>query len=115
MQQQRQGTPNTNQGNRTGGTEESTSVNGPTPATIVVNLPANAVLNFDGMPTKATSSTRVFTSPPLEPGNSYFYTVTAQMTQEGRPLTVTQRVYVRAGQTSRVALSFPSTEATASR
>jgi uncharacterized protein (TIGR03000 family) len=81
----------------------------------VVNVPVDAVLQFDGMPTRATTSTRVFTSPPLEPGHSYYYNVTAQITQEGRPVTLTQRVYVRAGQTSRIALGIPSAEATVSR
>jgi uncharacterized protein (TIGR03000 family) len=111
--------PGTNQGNRTGGTEEETAAptqaQGPAPALIVVTLPANAVLRFDGVPTRATSSTRVFTSPPLEPGHNYFYTMTGQITRDGRPVTVSERVYVRAGQTARVALNFPATEATVRR
>ena len=61
------------------------------PATIVVTLPADARLNFDGSPTRTTSARRVFTSPPLQPGQSYQYTLTAEISREGRPVTVTQR------------------------
>ncbi len=93
----------------------SQSATVPAPATIVVNLPPNARLNFDGSPTTTTSARRVFSSPPLQPGQSYQYTLTAEIRREGRPLTVTQRINVRAGETSQVSLSFPTAVATASR
>ena len=67
------------------------------------------------MTTYATSATRSFFSPPLEPGQEYFYTLTAQITRDGQPITVTQRVNVRAGQESQVTLNFPLTSATARR
>src|SRR5207302_10528890 len=90
-------------------------VRGPAPATIVVTLPADARLTFNGTLTRTTSSRRVFDTPPLEPGQNFHYLLTAQITREGQPLTLTQRVNVRAGQTARVALTFPTTNATASR
>jgi len=106
-------------GRGTGGTEEETlppdRVRGPTPATIVVSLPANAVLTFDGVPTQTSSTRRVFQSPPLQPGENYYYTLTAEIQRDGRPVSVSRRVNVRAGQTAQVSLSFPTAEATASR
>jgi uncharacterized protein (TIGR03000 family) len=80
-----------------------------------VNLPADARLQIDGVTTRATSATRLFSSPPLEPGQEYTYTLTAQITRDGQPITVTQPVNVRAGQQSQVTLNFPMTSATARR
>jgi uncharacterized protein (TIGR03000 family) len=100
-------------GSGTGGTSDQ--VSGAAPATIVVNLPADATLRFDDFPTQSTSSRRVFSSPPLQQGQSYYYTLTAQILREGRPVTISQPVNVRAGQTAQVSLTFPTTEATASR
>jgi len=103
---------------RGGKEEESTppdQVRGPAPALILVTLPENAVLQFDGVATRAHSASRLFSSPPLEPGQDYYYTLTAGITRDGQPLTVTQRVIVRAGQTARVNLSFARADTTASR
>jgi uncharacterized protein (TIGR03000 family) len=88
---------------------------GPAPATIVVTLPADARLSFDGTPTQATSTRRVFNSPPLQPGQDYHYILTAQIVRDGRPLSVNQRVDVRSGQTANVSLRFPTTDMAASR
>jgi uncharacterized protein (TIGR03000 family) len=88
---------------------------GPAPATIIVTLPAGATLRFDNTPTQSTSPRRVFQTPPLEPGQDYYYTLTAQAMQDGQPVTVSRRVDLRAGQTARVALSFPTAAAAASR
>jgi uncharacterized protein (TIGR03000 family) len=106
-------------GTKPGGTEEETppadQVSGPAPATIVVDLPANAVLTFDGVPTRSTSARRVFRSPPLQPGETYAYVLTAQIQREGQPVRTSQRVNVRAGQTAQVSLRFSTADATASR
>jgi uncharacterized protein (TIGR03000 family) len=96
-------------------TIRSDLVKGQAPALLVVTLPAEATLAIDGNPTKATTSVREFTSPPLQPGQDYHYTLTARITRAGQPLTVTQRVAVRAGQTTPVAMIFPTADATASR
>jgi uncharacterized protein (TIGR03000 family) len=84
------------------------------PATIVVSLPVDAKLTIDDMPTKSTAATRVFSSPALEPGKEYFYTLKAELTQDGQKVSTTKRVSVRAGQESRVTLAF-SGESVASR
>jgi uncharacterized protein (TIGR03000 family) len=64
------------------------------PATIIVNLPAEAKLTVDGNATTSTSDRRVFVSPSLEPGQEYYYTIAAEMNGQ----TKTERVSVRAGQ-----------------
>jgi uncharacterized protein (TIGR03000 family) len=75
------------------------------PATIIVSLPAEASLKIDGVTTKQVSSLRQFTTPTLVAGQSYFYTLTAEVVQEGRTLTSVQTIAVRAGEQTNVALS----------
>jgi uncharacterized protein (TIGR03000 family) len=81
------------------------------PATIVVTLPADAKLMIDDTVTTSTSGTRVFASPTLEPGKEYFYTLKAEMNQDGKTVSTTKRVSVRAGQETRVSLDFVDTVA----
>ncbi|MBV9123848.1 MAG: TIGR03000 domain-containing protein [Planctomycetes bacterium] len=89
----------------TGGKEVSTSK----PALIVVSLPAEAKLTFNGHVTQLTSSTRTFSSPPLERGQSYFYTLNAEVTRDGKVLSVSKRVTLRAGEEAHVSVEFPET------
>jgi uncharacterized protein (TIGR03000 family) len=84
-------------------------------ATIVATLPADARLAIDGHPTTSTSGTRVFSTPPLEPGMEYSYTLTAQVVRNGTTQTVTKQVTVRAGEESRVTLEDPAASSVASR
>jgi uncharacterized protein (TIGR03000 family) len=87
----------------------------PAPATIYVELPADARLSFDGAPTVSRSANRVFVTPPLEPGKRYSYTLEATVTRDGKTLTSTQRVTVRAGLSTQVKLEEPSAASIASR
>jgi len=80
---------------------------GQTPATLVVTLPAGAKLMIDDSPTSSTAASRVFQTPPLEPGYEYYYTLKAETMQDGKPVQVTNRATVRAGQTTSVRLEFP--------
>jgi uncharacterized protein (TIGR03000 family) len=80
----------------------------PTPASIVVNLPAEARLTIDGNATTSSSTRRTFVSPNLEPGADYYYTLTAEVVVNGRTLSQTQRVQVRAGETTNVPFNFAS-------
>lgn len=86
----------------------------PAPATIVVVVPADARLSIDGNMTNATSARRTFVSPTLEMGADYYYTLTAEVIREGRTYVQTQRVTVRAGETTEVPFNF-SLETVASR
>jgi uncharacterized protein (TIGR03000 family) len=75
---------------------------GAAPATIVVRLPADARLMIDGNSTRSTESMRTFVSPPLQPGKSYTYRLTAEMTRDGRKVERSKEVTVRAGEQSQV-------------
>jgi len=74
------------------------------PATIVVSLPEGAKLSVDGVATKSTTAVRTFATPALPAGQSYYYTLTAEVVREGQTLTATEQVTVRAGETSTVTL-----------
>jgi uncharacterized protein (TIGR03000 family) len=74
------------------------------PATIVVSLPADATLKVDGVATKATSAVRTFATPTLDFGQSYSYTLTAEVVRDGKALTAVEQITVRAGQTTQVQL-----------
>ena len=48
-----------------------------------------------------------FTTPPLEPGYSYSYTIRARWTENGRPVQQSRTVPVKAGGTTRVDFTSP--------
>ena len=77
-------------------------------ATVVVSLPADATLTIDGEATTSTSTTRVFQTPQLEPGQTFHYTFQAQVERDGKVQTVTRRVEVRAGEQTQVSLPLPT-------
>jgi uncharacterized protein (TIGR03000 family) len=89
-------------GGKVGGGDEA---NAAARATIIVSLPADARLLVDGYLTTSTSAQRVFTSPELAPGQDYHYTLQAEIVRDGRVLTASERVTVRAGIENRVTLS----------
>jgi uncharacterized protein (TIGR03000 family) len=75
------------------------------PATIIVTLPADAKLMIDGAATTSTSELRTFVSPELPAGRDFSYMLQADFQNEGRPVTVTKQVIVRAGSETRVTVS----------
>jgi uncharacterized protein (TIGR03000 family) len=81
----------------------------PVPATILVSLPAEAKLTVDGAATQSTTATRYFVSPPLTPGQEYFYELKAQVQRDGKTVERSQRVAVEAGKQTRVAFDFAPT------
>ena len=56
-------------------------------AVVTVNVPADAKLWFDGVPTQSTGAMRHFDSPPLIPGHRYTYDIVARWNQNGREMT----------------------------
>jgi uncharacterized protein (TIGR03000 family) len=82
----------------------------PTPANLLVVLPADATLKIDQAPTTSTTSRRVFVTPPLTPGKTFQYTLDAEVVRDGVRVTQTQQVQVRAGRQSRVIISFPEAD-----
>src|SRR5262249_12889669 len=85
---------------------------GPAPATIIVSLPADARLLIDGNTTTSTSARRIFTSPSLQPGADYVYTLRAEMIRNGQTVVQTQQVTVRAGEESTVGFTLAQGVAT---
>jgi uncharacterized protein (TIGR03000 family) len=71
-------------------------------ATVVVKLPADARLYFDDRPTKQAGAERTYVTPELTPDKEYVYQVKIEYTRDGRMMTQTKSVTVRAGQTSRL-------------
>jgi uncharacterized protein (TIGR03000 family) len=63
----------------------------------VVTLPADAKLKVDGVATTSISSSRRFVTPALEPGKEYFYTLEAEVVNDGKLDVITRRVQVQAG------------------
>ncbi len=87
-----------------------TPVQAPTnTAKLYVTLPADAKLTIDGTPTVSTSETRVFESPSLTPGKTFYYVLKATVVRDGKTETVTKEVTVRAGEDTRVRIEIPET------
>lgn len=80
----------------------------PAPATILVSIPAEAKLTIDDQATTSTAATRVFTSPVLVQGQEFTYTLKATIVRDGRELSTTKVVPVRAGEETRVSIEFPT-------
>jgi len=73
-------------------------------ATIVVTLPEDARLTFDGKATVSTGSRRLFITPPLERGRNFHYTLEAKVMRNGKTATSSQQITVLAGEVTRVGL-----------
>lgn len=79
-------------------------------ATLVVEVPADAKLFIDDQPMKTTSAKRTFQTPPLQPGQQYYYMVRVEVVRDGEVKTETRRVIIRPGEEARAA--FPNLETT---
>jgi uncharacterized protein (TIGR03000 family) len=67
-------------------------------ALIVVRLPADAKLLIDDLPTTETGPVRQFVTPgALDPGKPYHYTLKAQWTENGQPVTRERKAEFQAG------------------
>jgi len=74
-------------------------------ATIEVSVPPDANIWFDDFPTQQKGSERSFESPPLTPGKTYSYVITAQWRgPDDKDVVRKQRVSVRANESSSVEL-----------
>jgi uncharacterized protein (TIGR03000 family) len=80
------------------------------PATLVINVPTNARLTIEGQPVASMAMERILVSPPLQRGKTFVYNLKAQIERPGGPVTTTREVEVRAGETSRVTLTIPSSQ-----
>jgi uncharacterized protein (TIGR03000 family) len=73
-------------------------------AYVIVGVPPDADLWFEGVRTTLTGSSREFTSPPIQPDRAYTYEVHARWVEGGREVEQTQNVMFRAG--DRVTVNF---------
>lgn len=80
-------------------------------ATLVVRLPADAILLVGTTQTKQTGTERTFESPPLTTGQTYQYTLKASWTENGQPRQVTRKVEIKPG--DRLVVDLSAIEATA--
>jgi uncharacterized protein (TIGR03000 family) len=69
-----------------------------TPARLVVELPADAKLFVDDQLMKTSSARRIFNTPALQVGQTYYYILRAEVEIDGKPVAETKRVLVRAGE-----------------
>src|SRR5262249_8941310 len=83
----------------------ATPESAPAPAHIVVTVPTDARVTFDGYRTRKTGVQRTFVTPPLPAGQRFAYEVRAEVTRGGQVVGRTVQAIVRAGQTTRVDLA----------
>jgi uncharacterized protein (TIGR03000 family) len=83
-----------------GGTVAAQTTQAPRPVNLRVLLPvANAELKINDQPTRQTGTSRLFTSPPVELGKSFIYTLTATWRPNNyTTITRTRDISVLAGQ-----------------
>jgi uncharacterized protein (TIGR03000 family) len=74
------------------------------PARVIVELPEDAKLFVDDQEMKTLSAKRVFRTPSLEPGQTYYYILRAEVARDGKSLSQTKRILVRAGEEVQTAL-----------
>jgi uncharacterized protein (TIGR03000 family) len=84
-------------------------------ARLIVELPADAKLYIDDHKMKTTSTQRAFSTPNLQKGQTYYYMLRAEMVREGKKVSETKRVLVRAGQEVRAKFDEPTTAVSARR
>lgn len=84
------------------GYDRQTSV---APAKLMINLPADAKLYVDGQLTSSTTENRVFTTPELQRGLTYFYDLKAEITRDGQTITENKRLIVRSGDNLRTSFA----------
>jgi uncharacterized protein (TIGR03000 family) len=82
--------------------KKSTSLEAAAPATLIVTVPAEARLTIDGEATTSTATQRVFTTPALNYGRDYTYTVQVEFQKDGKTLALSKEVVVKAGEQTRV-------------
>jgi uncharacterized protein (TIGR03000 family) len=95
------------------GTTRVSSEGAPAPAHVTVRVPENARLFVDDVVAPGTSATHTFDTPKLEPGRTYYYTLRAETTRDGRSRSARRRVEVQAGE--RVEVDFRDLPTVATR
>jgi uncharacterized protein (TIGR03000 family) len=87
---------------KNGGDEEVGTSNR---ARLIVNLPSDGKLYVDDRPIRDAAPQKTFQTPALAKGQKYYYEVRAEVMRDGKPVSETRRVIVRAGATIRADFS----------
>ncbi len=82
----------------------------PQTARVVVRVPEDARLEFEGVAVPETGRVRKFTTPPLVPGKRYLYDVRATWQEDGRPVVKERQITVFAGEKADIDFLSPSEE-----
>jgi uncharacterized protein (TIGR03000 family) len=77
-----------------------------TRAKVRIEVPEGGKLFVDGQHIDVAAGTRIFQTPPLAPGQTYFYDIRIEVVQNGATRREEQRVVIQPGQDALV--SFPS-------
>jgi len=70
----------------------------PTKARLIVEVPADGKVYVDDQQMKTPAERRVYQTPDLEPGQTYVYDVRVEVQREGKAVSETKRVLLKAGQ-----------------
>jgi uncharacterized protein (TIGR03000 family) len=81
------------------------------PARLTIELPTDAKLYVDGTATKGEGPTRNFHTPDLPAGQTFYYELKAELVVDGKTVTESKQVLVRAGDT--LTETFPKVVAAA--
>ncbi|MEX0586541.1 MAG: TIGR03000 domain-containing protein [Pirellulales bacterium] len=90
--------------------KEGTTPGQPTAAStlLTVNVPADAKIYVNGKLTSTPGTQRQYISRDLSPGYRYTYRVKAEINQDGKKLTETKTVEIRAGESKAIGFDFGS-------
>ncbi len=77
----------------------------PPQARLVIDVPADAKLYIDDQLMKTQSEKRVFRTPVLEAGATYYYILRVEVTRDGKELRETRRITLKAGDEIREAFT----------
>jgi uncharacterized protein (TIGR03000 family) len=80
----------------------------PGKAKLIIDVPEDAKLYIDDQLMKTTAGKRSFNTPALERGQTYYYIVRAEVVIDGKSVTESKRVLVRAGE--EIQTGFPELE-----
>jgi uncharacterized protein (TIGR03000 family) len=80
------------------GNKEESKDEVPAPATVVVKAPADVTVTVNGQATARRADEETFLTPALARGREYAYLFTAEASRNGRKVSRTKRITVRAGE-----------------
>jgi uncharacterized protein (TIGR03000 family) len=75
---------------------------------LAVNVPQDAKVYVNGLPTNSTGAERQYVSRDLQSGYNYTYEVKAEIVRDGKTIEEVKKVNLRAGQTAELAFNFPA-------